>query len=305
MTRTPKIEGVVPVVVAPLTDRGEIDEKGLTRLVEFLVNLNIGGLWVLGTGAEDMNLTYDQRKRMAHIVTEVNEGRVPLMMGASFFALGDCLRFMRENESLEPAAWHVMPYHPLFSLDRLEWFYKHLADHAPGPLWMYTSANWCRAIPPEFVAKMKGYPNIEGIKFSSSNSVHNEKVISLADDEFQVACAVVRQFNAVLSLGVKAFTTSEASPLPEPIIEIYELYTSGRHAEALAAQRRFNRCMEDFPKDGPFKDNFLKTAEEKYILELRGICNRYTTNYYRDVTEEEGKVIEEALRRHGLPPFTV
>ena len=289
-----KLEGVIPVLLTPLTQDGEVDEPSLVRLVEYLNTKNIGGFWVLGTGAEDMNLTYRQRLRVVETVVEANQGKSPLIVGAGFFAMRDSLDFMSDTAHLDFDAYHVMPYHPLLSLDRIEWLYKRLADHAKKPLWMYTSANWCRFIPPEFVEKMKGYPNIAGIKFSTSNAAHTEKVIGMAEDDFQVLTAVVRTFYASLCLGVKGGTTVEACPFIDPIIEIYEKFVSGDLQAALAAQRKFNRMLEKMP-EAPGKDNFLRVAEGKYILSKKGICLPYMSGYYRELNKDEMKYIDSLL----------
>ncbi|MCE9550575.1 MAG: dihydrodipicolinate synthase family protein [Betaproteobacteria bacterium] len=289
-----KLEGVIPVLLTPLTKDGEIDEPALGRLVEYLNTKNIGGFWVLGTGAEDMNLTYRQRLRVVETVVEANAGKSPLVVGAGFFAMRDSLDFMNDTAHLDFDAYHVMPYHTLLSLERIEWQYKKLADHAQKPLWMYTSANWCRFIPPEFVAKMKGYPNIAGVKFSTSNAVHTEKVIGMADENFQVLTAVVRTLYASLCLGVKGGTTVEACPFVNPIVDIYEKFKAGDMNAALAAQRKLNRFLEKMP-EAPGKDNFLKVAEGKYILSKKGICDQYMSGYYRELTAEEKKQIDDLI----------
>lgn len=283
---TTKITGPVPVLHTPMTVDGAVDEAGLERLVDFLAQKPIGGLWVLGTGGEDMNLTYAQRLTVARRVVAANHGRVPLVMGAGFFCFDDSLAFMRDIADLDVAGIHVMPYHPLFSLERLEWFYKKLADECPKPLWMYTSGNWCRHVPPEFIAGMKGYPNIIGVKYSTSNAVHMGKVAALADKDFNVLSAVVSTFYSSLCLGVDGGTSSVGGPLPEVMIEIYDHFIAGRHDEALVAQRKLNEFLDSWPK-GPGKDNFLKVAEEKAILNLRGICGHYTTSYYRNCEADE------------------
>jgi len=292
-----QINGVVPVLVTPISDNGDVDGPALDRLVKYLNKKNIGGFWVLGTGGEDMDLTYRQRIQVAEIVAKSNAGKSPLVLGAGFFALQDSKNFMDDTAHLDIDAYHVMPYHPLLGLDRIKWYYQHLAGHASKPLWMYTSANWCRSIPPDLVREMKGYPNIAGIKFSTSNAVHTEKVIALQSEEFQVLTAVVRTFFASLSLGVKGATTVEACPFPDPIIDIYEKFSCGNLEEALIAQRRLNRMLEQMP-EGPSKDNFLKVAEGKYILKKKGICEEYMTGYYRTLLDSEKARIDEVLREN-------
>ncbi|MBW2342555.1 MAG: dihydrodipicolinate synthase family protein [Deltaproteobacteria bacterium] len=299
MIETRPVRGIVPVVSTPLTKEEDIDIPGLKRLVEFLIDKKIGGLWVLGTGSEDMNLTFSKRLQVARTICEVNAGKIPLMLGAGFFAMEDILNFIRETEGLEFDAYHVMPYHPLLSLDRLDWFYRHIADNCPRPLWIYTSANWSRPITPEFVSGLKEHPNICGIKFSTRDSVAITKVARLADDKFQVITAVASQLYACLCMGSRAHTSSLGSCLPEILIRIYELFTEGKYDKALSEQHRLNDFLAAFSRNTK-TDNFLQAADEKYILSLRGICNEYVTSYYRNVSEEEKLSIQRLLKEYNF-----
>ncbi len=292
MIETRPVKGIVPVVSTPLTREEDVDVPSLRRLIEFLIHKEIGGLWVLGTGSEDMNLTFEKRLQVARTICEANAGKIPLMLGAGFFAMEDILNFIRETEDLECDAYHVMPYHPLLSLDRLDWFYRHIADNCPRPLWIYTSANWSRPITPGFVKNLRDHPNIAGIKFSTRDSVAVTKVARLAGDKFQVITAVASQLYACLCMGSMAHTSSLGSCLPEILIRIYELFTEGKYDQALSEQHRLNDFLEVFSKNTK-TDNFLQAADEKYILSLRGICAEYVTSYYRKINEEE----KEKLRR--------
>jgi dihydrodipicolinate synthase/N-acetylneuraminate lyase len=294
MIKTRPVHGIVPVVSTPLTAEEDIDVKALRRLIEFLNKKNIGGLWVLGTGSEDMNLSFAKRIKVAQTACEANAGKTPLLLGAGFFAMEDILNFIQETGDLEFDGYHVMPYNPRLSLERLDWFYRHIADRCPKPLWMYTSGNWSKPVTPAFVSNLKPHPNIAGIKFSNRDTVAITEVAGLADDEFQVITAVASQLFACLSLGSKAHTSSLSCCLPEPMIEIYELYLKGNRDASLAAQRRVNVFLEEFSKNTK-KDNFLQAADEKYILKLRGICSENVTSYYRQVNDEEKKRIEELL----------
>ncbi len=295
------LEGVVPVLETTLTADGAIDEAAQARLVEFLIDAGAAGFWALGTGSEDMNLSFDKRLTAARAVAGANGGRVPLIMGAGFYCLDDILAFIDATADLEFDAYHVMPYHPLLSLGRLDWFYRHIADHAPKPLWLYTSGNWARSITPAFVAGLKDHPNIAGIKFSSSNAPDQIKVIGLAEPGFQVITAVVKQFYACLCMGSAAGTTSIASAVPEAVIEIYELFKAGRHEEALAAQHALIAFLDRWPRTIK-QDNFLGAAEEKYILSLRGVCDEYVTSYYRTLDDGEKAAMRAALKDFGKVP---
>jgi 4-hydroxy-tetrahydrodipicolinate synthase len=296
MIETRPVLGIVPVVDTPLTAEENIDVPALKRLIEFLNSKRIGGLWVLGTGSEDMNLSFAKRLEVARAACEANAGKTPLILGAGFFALEDIYSFIEETKELEFDAYHVMPYNPKLSLDRVDWFYRHIADNCPKPLWMYVSGNWSRSVTPEFVANLKTHPNIAGFKFSNSNTVAVTKVARMADEQFQVITAVASQLHACLCMGSKGHTSSLSCCIPEPMIEIYELFLQGKIEESLEAQHRLNDFLQALSKNTK-NDNFLWAADEKYILKLRGICDEYVTSYYREINEEEKARVRELLEK--------
>jgi 4-hydroxy-tetrahydrodipicolinate synthase len=296
MIETRPVLGIVPVVDTPLTAEENIDVPALKRLIEFLNSKRIGGLWVLGTGSEDMNLSFAKRIEVARTACEANAGKTPLILGAGFFALEDIYSFIEETKELEFDAYHVMPYNPKLSLDRVDWFYRHIADNCPKPLWMYVSGNWSRSVTPEFVANLKQHPNVAGFKFSNQNTVAVTKVARMADEQFQVITAVASQLHACLCMGSRGHTSSLSCCVPEPMIEIYERFSQGKIEESLAAQHKLNDFLQALSQNTK-NDNFLWAADEKYILKLRGICDEYVTSYYREINEEEKARVRELLEK--------
>ena len=55
------LEGIVPVLITPLKDDGSVDTETVKALVQGFVNKGAPGIWVLGTGGEDMCLSMRQR----------------------------------------------------------------------------------------------------------------------------------------------------------------------------------------------------------------------------------------------------
>ena len=302
MTKMKHIKGIVPVLLTPLLEDGSVDVKGLTRLVEFLLSKRIGGLFVLGTGGEDHNLTFEKRLEVAKIVAEVNKGRVPTIVGAGFYAVEDIMGFIKETSDLEIDSYHVMPYHPILSLNRLEWFYNYIADNSPKPIWLYSSIKWSRVLPPEFVERLKEHSNIVGIKTSTRNNEELSRFVKLKDDSFQIMTAVEKQTYACFTQGVLSHTTSLASCMPEILIKIYELIQEGKYEEDLKTQQLLNNFYSELLPDAG-KDNGFNIAEEKYILSLRGVCNEYTTSYYRSLTSNEKENIKALLSKYPIIPL--
>ena len=297
MQITRKINGVVPVVQSFFCN-GKIDKLSTQKHIKFLISKKIGGLWTLGTGSEDMNISFEKRVQIAKIISETNDNKIPLILGASFFALDDIISFIRRVGKFRFDAFHVMPYHPLLSLKQLEYFYKKIVDITMSefnkPWWLYTSENWSRKVDYDFINRLSKVKGICGIKYSTSNAPDQLRVIGLASSNFQVITAVAKQFFLNLSMGASAGTTSLAGALPEPVIDIYLNYKKKRLNAALKCQRKLNKFLNAIPSSLK-KDNFLAAAEEKYILSLRGIGNGEVSNYYRSPTKTEKIKIKKSF----------
>ena len=182
----------------PVHRDGSIDTEGLKRLIEFLTGKGVGGFWALGTGSEDMNLSFEKRLSVARTITTANAGRLPLILGSGFFAMDDILAFMDATKELNFDAYHVMPYHPLMGLDGMEKFYRDIADHAPKPLWMYTSANWCRAFRRNSSRTSKAIPISPASNSLRAAPPTRSRSSALQRRNFQVITAVACQFIMVL-----------------------------------------------------------------------------------------------------------
>jgi dihydrodipicolinate synthase/N-acetylneuraminate lyase len=290
-----RLKGIVPVLITPFNKDQTVDHGSLKKVLQYILEKNPAGFWVLGTGGEDMNLSFGERVEVAQTVTETVQGRVPLIVGCGFYAKTDIKNYLREIKGLNFDAYHVLPYHALMGLDRYESMYRDLADFSEKPIWLYTSANYTRNFPPEFIEKLIDHPNIAGVKYSTSNIVHMEKAISYNREGFQVISAVVRQFLPSLSLGVEATTTVEACFYFDQINRIYQAFVEGKITEAAEHQKSLNRFLEKASM-GAGKDNFLKSAEGKYVLSRLGLCQKYMSGYFREVNADEERQLDALLK---------
>ena len=286
-----KLSGLIPVLITPLNSDQSIDVPRLKALTEHLCRQDIAGLWVLGTGSEDMALTFSDRMLVAETVCSADTNGKAMMVGAGFSSHAEAVQFIKQTEGLDCAAYHSMPYNPVISHDRIEWAYNDLADKASKPLWLYFSGNWSQTLPHAHVRRLSEHPNIGGVKYSSSNIVSVQKAALLESETFQVVTAVVRTLYSCLQLGIKATTTVEACAYHRPITEIFRLFAAGKTEEALALQTRLNTFLDGFPT-GPGKDNFLKVAESKYVLSETDLSQEYMADPYRLLTNEEKAQID-------------
>ena len=79
--RKPKIRGIVPPLVTPLTPDDDVDVSSLKRLTRYTVDGGVDGLWVLGATGQFHTLTERQRDIVTDTVVQEVNGKVPVLIG--------------------------------------------------------------------------------------------------------------------------------------------------------------------------------------------------------------------------------
>src|SRR5271168_836231 len=77
---THKIEGIIPVMLTPFTDQGEIDYPGLERLIEWYLAKGADALFAVCQSSEMQFLTLGERTALGHFVVRQVAGRAPVIV---------------------------------------------------------------------------------------------------------------------------------------------------------------------------------------------------------------------------------
>jgi len=78
-----QIRGVYNILTTPFRPDGSLDEPSLRRLTNAIIGMGVDGITVLGVTGEAQKLTEPERARVVATVMEVDDGRVPIIVGAS------------------------------------------------------------------------------------------------------------------------------------------------------------------------------------------------------------------------------
>ena len=113
------LRGPVPVFVTPMSEPGIPDGGGIRRLANLLVDAGVGGLWVLGSSGEDVNLSWQARLDTVREVAGAVGERVPVITGTGCSHVDDVLRFCDGIGGLPLAGVHVLYADPKQSNARM------------------------------------------------------------------------------------------------------------------------------------------------------------------------------------------
>jgi 4-hydroxy-tetrahydrodipicolinate synthase len=104
-----QIRGIYNILTTPFQPDGSLDEPSLRRLTNAIIAMGVDGITVLGVAGEAQKLTEPERARVVAIVMEVNDGRVPIIVGASRDGTSPAIAACRAAQDAGAAGVMVAP----------------------------------------------------------------------------------------------------------------------------------------------------------------------------------------------------
>lgn len=92
-TGTPALAGVLPILPTIFTEAGAIDESGMRRVLDYVVESGAAGVVFPGLASEYDTLSKDERLHMTAQVGRWVDGRIPFVVGASAAAQEDAAAY--------------------------------------------------------------------------------------------------------------------------------------------------------------------------------------------------------------------
>jgi 2-dehydro-3-deoxy-D-pentonate aldolase len=93
-------EGLMPALVTPFDEDGEIDLRATEAVVERHIEAGVDGISALGSTGEFSHLTGPERRRFAEALVGMVDGRVPLVVGVGTTGTREAVDLARHAESV-------------------------------------------------------------------------------------------------------------------------------------------------------------------------------------------------------------
>ncbi len=104
-----QFRGVFTIPVTPFDTEGNVDESSLRRCIEFCVQAGAHGIVAPVNASEFSSLTDQERLRVAQVVTETTDQRVPVVIGVSGTTSHHAAVFARHAREIGADAVIAMP----------------------------------------------------------------------------------------------------------------------------------------------------------------------------------------------------
>lgn len=222
--------------------RGKINHAEMARYLEWLIQSGINGLYPNGSTGEFVRLSREERQEVVQIVVDVNQGRVPVLAGASEANLRDVLEMAEFCARIGVDAISLVPpyYYPVSDTSLFEYFAE-IAKNAPLDILLYNIPQFTQELTLDIMEALLPFDRIVGTKDSSRdlprliNTMHRLRAVR-PDYVVLVGCEEIL-FPSVI-MGASGGTIATSGIIPEVIVDMYEKTVAGDHERARVLQYR-------------------------------------------------------------------
>ena len=175
-------EGIIIPVVTPFKDDGKIDYSAYKRVVEYLLESGVHGIFPLGTSGEFYAVGDDEYEDFLRCTVDVVAGRAAVYAGANHITTRGVIRLVKACEKIKGIdALSVLT--PMFisqTQAELYAYYKAIAESTSLPVVMYNNKPKTNiTIEPETAARLAEIPNIVAVKDSTGDFTNSLEYIRL------------------------------------------------------------------------------------------------------------------------------
>lgn len=264
------LRGTGVALATPFNSDGSIDFDGVGALIEFCVEGGVEYMVALGTTAESVTLSKEEKKELVAHIVKTNNRRLPLVIGIGGNNTAAVLDEMKATDMSDfDAILSVVPMYNKPTQEGIYQHYKTINDAASLPVLLYnvpsrTGTNMTT----ETTLRLAQLDKVVGVKEATSDFTQVLKILKdrpkdfllISGDDMLALPAVAAGGDGVISVIGQGF--------PKEFSEMIRLGLAGENKKA------FDMLYQMLPAIGLAFEEGNPTGI-KNILKTKGVCQDY------------------------------
>lgn len=233
MTRLRWLRGSMVALVTPF-HRGRVDERRLTRLVDWHLRAGTSALVPCGTTGESATLSHEEHQHVVEVVIRAARGRIPVIAGTGSNNTEEAIRLTRYAQRAgADAALLISPYYNRPTQEGLYRHFQAIAEATRLPLVLYNIASRTGVnIEPETIVRLAAIRNIIGVKEASGSLEQMTRIVHLCGPDFALISGDDALTLPVMAIGGVGVISVVANILPRQVAQMIQAFERGRLREA-------------------------------------------------------------------------
>lgn len=271
------LKGIIPPMVTPLTNHGDLDLPGLHRLIEHILAGGVHGIFLLGTTGEGPSLSHLLRKHLISEACAIVDKRVPVLVCITDTSLSESLE-IAEHAKGAGADFLVVasPYYFPITQDEMQHYLKMIAPLLPLPFLLYNMPSCTKThLSLQTVKKAKTLGAI-GIKDSSGDLTYLDSLLDefRDDPEFSVFTGSESFIPEIITKGGDGAVAGGANFFPKLFVDFYEASLAKDKDKIVSLRIKINWINDKLYNIAKQESRYVRST--KSILSVMGICGDQT-----------------------------
>ena len=230
--------------VTPFKDDFSLDEDGLRRLVNYLIEEEkVDGLVPCGTTGESPTLDHAEHNKVIEITVKETRGRVPVIAGTGSNSTQEAIVMTRHAEEAgADATLQVGPYYNKPTMDGMLAHFEAIAKNTKLPVLIYNiPGRTGKNIEPQIIVQLSQIDNIVGLKDACADLGQTMEIIAGTKRKgktFYVLSGEDALTYSMMSLGGDGAISAVANVIGREYTQMCRLMKEGQSAEALEIHYR-------------------------------------------------------------------
>jgi 4-hydroxy-tetrahydrodipicolinate synthase len=296
----PRLRGIVPPLVTPLSRRDEIDVTGTTRLLNHVIEGGVSGVFILGTTGEAPSLSYRLRRDFIHLVCQTVCGRVPVLVGITDTAFVESISLAKvASEAGARAVVLSAPYYFPAGQTELTRYVECILEQLSLPLMLYNMPSLTKvAFDIATLKKLAVHPQIVGVKDSGGDMEYFGQLLQLKErrPDWSILIGPEHLTAEAVLMGADGGVNGGANIYPQLFVDLYRAAVARDGAKVEALGRTVTALQEIYAV-GKYASRFIKAT--KCALSLHDICSDHMSDPFNHFLASERAKVAAIL--DGLP----
>ncbi len=286
-----KLRGTGVALVTPFDKKGEVDYKGLEKLIDYCVKGGVEYLVSLGTTGESVNLSDEEKLDILNFTIEQSNKRVPVVAG---FGGNNTREVLKSIEKFHfkgvDAILSVSPYYNKPTQEGIFQHYKAIAQNAPKPVILYnvpgrTSSNMTA----KTTLRLAEVKNIIGMKEASGDFNQCMQLVKNKPKDFLLISGDDNITLGLIAYGFDGVISVVGQAFPKIFTEMVRHCLKGNFEKAHKLHYQLNDITDMLFAEG-------NPAGVKCALEALGVCGNSLRLPLVGVSDELKNKMKKAIR---------
>lgn len=265
-----KLEGLIAATYTPFDDEGNLKLAVVKDYTDYLADSGMSGVYICGSTGEGVNLTLEERKKVAEAFIEAVDSRIPVIVQVGANCLRDCMELASHAQSAGAAAVssNAPSYFKISDAVQMIEFMSRIASaasklpfyyyHIPG----FTGANI------DLIRFMElsedRIPNLAGIKYSDIKVYEYQEAMQFRNGKYGMLWGCDEMLLSALVVGSPGGVGSTYAQIPHVYHGLLEAWNENRMIDAQIEQLKSIEFVKTLNRYGNLH------SAQKAVLKRKG-----------------------------------